>query len=118
MKNLIKILSIATFLSATVTVASIFYEGMILEWLSFVGALIHITDILFLIATIAGMFYYKSNKTLFFIHLFSGFVILVGIVISLIFGKEMPKILFLLWEFYILYFYGVIVCKKLWKHSY
>ena len=31
MKNLIKILSIITFISATVTVASIFYEGMILK---------------------------------------------------------------------------------------
>ena len=115
MKNLIKILSIATFLSATVTVASIFYEGMILKWLSFVGVSILITDILFLLATIAGIFYYKSNKTLFYSHLFSTLVILAGIVIHLIFGRDIPKILFLFWEFYILYFYGIIVCKKLWK---
>ncbi|MCL2651910.1 MAG: hypothetical protein FWD60_12940 [Candidatus Azobacteroides sp.] len=115
MKNLIKILSIATFLSATVTVACIFYEGMILEWLSFVGVSILITDILFLLATIAGIFYYKSNKTLFYSHLFSTLVILAGIVIHLIFGRDIPKILFLFWEFYILYFYGIIVCKKLWK---
>ena len=46
MKSLIKTLSIVTFLSATITVASIFYEGLILEWLSFVGSLIIITDIL------------------------------------------------------------------------
>ena len=65
MKNFIKILSIATFISSTITVASIFYEGMILEWLSFVGISILITDILFLLATIAGVFYYKRNKTLF-----------------------------------------------------
>ena len=37
MKNLIKVLSITTFLSATVTVASIFYEGMVLKWFSYVG---------------------------------------------------------------------------------
>jgi len=37
MKNLIKFLSITTFLSATVTVASIFYEGMVLKWFSYVG---------------------------------------------------------------------------------
>jgi hypothetical protein len=115
MKNLIKILSIVTFLSATVTVTSIFYEGMILEWLSYVGTSILITDILFLIATIVGVFYYKNNKTLFFSHIFSVIVILVGIVIFFIFGEEIPKILFLLWEFYILYFYGVVVCKKLWQ---
>ena len=116
MKNLIRVLSIITFLSATVTVASIFYEGLILKWLSFVGVLILITDILFLITTITGIFYYKSNKTLFYTHLFSTFVILVGIVITLIFGKDIPKILFLLWEFYILYFYGIVVCKKLWHN--
>ena len=115
MKNLIKILSVVTFLSATATVASIFYEGMILEWLSFVGVLILTTDILFLITTIAGVFYYKRNKTLFYAHLFSTFVILAGIVIHLIFGRDIPKILFLIWSFYILYFYGIIVCKKLWQ---
>jgi len=115
MKTIIKLLSIATFLSATVTVASIFYEGMILEWLSFVGVSILITDILFLITTIVGIFHYKRNKSLFYSHLFSILVILTGIVIYFIFGKDIPKILFLLWEFYILYFYGIIVCKKLWK---
>ena len=115
MKTLIKVLSIMTFLSATVTVASICYEGMVLKWFSFVGISILITDILFLIATVCGVFYYKRNKTLFYSHLFSIFVILVGIIMTLIFGKDMPKFLFLLWEFYILYFYGIIVCKKLWK---
>ena len=118
MKNLIKILSIVTFLSATVTVASIFYEGMILEWLSYVGASILITDILFLIATIVGVFYFKNDKILFPSHLFSIFVILTGIVVYLIYGKEIPKILFLLWEFYILYFYGIVVCNRLWKCNY
>jgi hypothetical protein len=111
MKNLIKILSIITFLSATVTVAGIFYEGLVLEWFSFVGTSILITDIFFLIATVAGIFYYKNNKTAFYWHLFSGFVILAGVVVTLITGKNMPKILFLLWDFYILYFYGVIVLK-------
>jgi hypothetical protein len=115
MKNLIKVLSITTFLSATVTVASIFYEGMVLKWFSFVGISILVTDILFLIATIAGTFYYKNNKTLFYAHLFSTLVILVGIVIFMIFGKDIPKFLFMLWEFYILYFYGIIVCKKMWQ---
>jgi len=114
MKNLIKILSITTFLSATVTVATIFYEGMVLKWFSYVGISILITDILFLIATIAGILHYKGNKTMFYAHLFSLFVILVGIIIYLIFRKDIPKILFTLWEFYILYFYGIVVCKKLW----
>ena len=117
MKILIKTLSNTTFLSATATVASICYEGMILEWLSFVGVSILVTDILFLIASIAGVFYYKSNKILFYSHLLSLFVILVAIVITLFFGKDMPKFLFLLWEFYILYFYGIVVCKKLWQKN-
>ena len=117
MKNLVKILSIMIFLSATVTVASIFYEGLILRWLSFVGVSIMITDILFLITTIIGVFYYKSNKTLFYSYLFSIFIILVGVVITLIFGKDIPKILFLFWEFYILLFYGIVVCQQLWQND-
>ena len=115
MKNLVKVLSIMTFLSATITVASICYEGMILKWFSFVGISILITDILFLIATIAGIVYYKNNRTLFYAHLLSIFIILIGVIITLIFGKNIPKILFLLWEFYILYFYGIVVCKKWWQ---
>ncbi len=115
MKTIIKVLSIAAFLSATVTVASIFYEGLILAWLSFVGASILATDILFLLATVAGVFYYKNDKKLFYAHVFSIFLILFGAIITLIFGKDIPKYLFLLWEFYILYFYGFIVCRKLWQ---
>jgi hypothetical protein len=114
MKNLIKALSIITFLFATVTVASICYEGMILEWLSFVGVLILISDLAFLLATIIGVFFYRRDKALFYSHLFSISVILIAVVIHLIYGRDIPKILFLLWEFYILYFYGMAVCKKLW----
>ena len=117
MKNLIKTLSIITFLSATITVASIFYEGMILKWLSYVGISIVVTDIFFLISTVVGVFYYKRNKTLFYSHLFSTLVILIGVIIAMIFGKDIPKILFVLWEFYILYFYGIVVCKKLWQNN-
>jgi len=36
MKQLVKSLSIATFFSATVTVVGIFYEGMVLQWFSWV----------------------------------------------------------------------------------
>jgi hypothetical protein len=114
MKTLIKTLSIITFLLATFTVASVCYEGMILEWLSYVGISILITDILFLISTIIGVFFYRKNKTLFYSHLLSISVILIAVVILLIYGRDIPKFLFLLWEFYILYFYGMVVCKKLW----
>ena len=114
MKILIKALSIITFLSATATVASVFYEGMILEWLSFVGILILITDISFLISTVIGIFYYRSDKMLFYCHLVSFFIIIIAVILTLILGENIPKILVLLWEFYILYFYGVIVCKIIW----
>ena len=118
MKNLIKVLSIITFASATVTVASIFYEGMILKWLPFVRISIHLTDISFLMATIAGTLYYKENKALLYSHIFSIIIILVGILITLIFRQDIPKFLFMLWEFYILYFYGIVVCKKWWQKKF
>lgn len=117
MRTIIKVLSILTFLSATVTVASICYEGLVLEWFSFVGTSILVTDILFLLATVTGVFYYKGTKRLFYAHLFSMLVILVGVVITLIFGKDIPKYLFLLWEFYILYFYGFVVCRRWWRKT-
>jgi hypothetical protein len=115
MNNFIKILSVITFALSTITVASICYEGMILKWFSFVGILILITDVAFFIATLAGIFYYKNNKRFFYTHLVSACIILVGIIMTLILGENIPKILFLLWEFYILYFYGIVVCKKLWE---
>ena len=115
MKNLIKILSIITFILATVTVAGIFYEGMILKWLSFVGVLIPLTDIAFLLATCSGIYYYRKHKALFFSHLFSFLIILLAIIIIIIFGKLLPKYLFVFWEFYILYFYGIITIKKMWN---
>jgi len=117
MKQLVKYLSIATFLSATVTVAGIFYEGMILQWLSWVGISIRITEALFWIVTIVGVFYYKKIKILFYIHLFSLFLIMISIALTLIYGENIPKLLFLLYEFYILYFYGIVVCKQLWQNN-
>jgi len=116
MKNLIKVLSIMTFLSVNVTVAGIFYEGAVLKWFTIVGILMRVTDILFIIATVAGVFYYKSIKALFYTHLISIFIILAGVIIMMIFGEEIPKFLLVFWFFYILYFYGVIVCKKLWQN--
>jgi hypothetical protein len=115
MKQLIKTLSIITFILATATVASIFYEGILLQWFSFVPVFMLLTDIFFLLTTVAGLFYYKNNKSRFYCYFISLFVICVGIVIMIIFGKDLPKWLFALWEFYILYFYGLVVARKWWN---
>jgi hypothetical protein len=115
MKTALKYLTVTTFVLATATVASIFYEGMILRWLSFVGVLIASTDIAFFAATAFGVFYYRNHKMLFYSHLFSVLIIIISIIITLIYGHNIPKILFTLWEFYILYFYGVMVVRRLWN---
>ena len=115
MKNLIKILSITTFVLSTATVASIFYEGMVLQWFSFVVIFILLTDIFFFLTTIAGLFYYKNNKSLYYSHLVSILMICVAIVITIIYSRDVPKWLFTLWEFYILFFYGYVVTRKLWN---
>ena len=106
-----------TFLSVNTAVAGIFYEGVVLKWFTIVGISMRITDILFIIASIAGVFYYKNNKSLFYTHLISIFIILVGVVIMLIFGEDIPNFLLVFWFFYILHFYGVIVFKKLWQKA-
>jgi hypothetical protein len=116
MKNLIKILSIITFILSSATVISIFYEGMILKWLSFVEILILSTDILFLLSTIFGTIYYRKNKTLFYSHLFSILIIIMSIIIILIYNKNVPKLLFTIYEFYIFYFYFITIIKKWWKN--
>ena len=115
MRMLIKILSIVTFTLSTATVASIFYEGMLLQWFPFVRIFILLTEIFFLLTTVAGLFYYKNNKSRFYTHIISLLVICVAIVIMIIFGKDMPKWLFTLWVFYILYFYGLAVAGKWWN---
>ena len=104
-----------TFALSTATVTSIFYEGMVLQWFSFVRIFILLTDIFFLLATIVGLFYYKNNTSLFYGHLVSLSVICVGIITVIIFGQDIPKWLFTLWEFYILFFYGLIVARKWWN---
>ena len=117
MKCIVKWLSIIAFLSATVTVAGVCYEGMVLKWLSWVGTSIIITDALFLVASLVGIFYYKEIKILFYSHLFSLLLIMIALALTLIYGENIPKFLFLLWEFYILYFYGIIICKKMWQKN-
>ena len=114
MQRLLHWLSILTFISSTLTVASICYEGMILQWFSFVAIAICFTDLFFLAATVAGLVYYRNRKPIFYGYVLSAFVIVAGIIVTLVFHRDIPKILFLLWEFYILYFYGIVVCKKLW----
>ena len=115
MKLIVKILSITTFVFSTATVASIFYEGMLLQWFSFVGIFILLTDIFFLLTTIVGLFYYKNIKSLYYIHLVSILMICIAIVITIIYSKDIPKWMFTLWEFYILLFYGYVVSRKLWN---
>jgi cbb3-type cytochrome oxidase subunit 1 len=117
MKSIAKILTIITFVLSSATIGSVFYEGMILQWLSFVGILILLTDVSFLLSTIFGTIYYKKQKSLFYSHLFSIAVIFTGIILTLIFGKSIPKILFTFWEFYIFYFYSIAVMKQWWKKS-
>ena len=112
MQRLLHWLSILTFFSATLTVASICYEGMTLQWFSFVAIAICFTDLFFLAATLAGLVYYRNRKPIFYGYLLSAFVIVAGIIVTLVFHRDIPKILFLLWEFYILYFYGIVVCRK------
>ena len=91
------------------------HDTSIFEKYWFVGNSILIT--LFLITTIAGLFYYKNRKKLYNIHLFSIFIILIGIIV--LFSERidwvLQIILLLLLYLYIFALYGLIICARLWR---
>jgi hypothetical protein len=112
MRKTLSIIHIVVFIFATLTVASIFYEGQTLQWYPFVPVLILATDGLFLIATILNLVFFKKQKAFFFINIFS-FVLIAIAVIMKVLNLEYPDWVILVWNFYILYLYGYFVMKRI-----
>jgi hypothetical protein len=106
MKKAVKIINSIVFIFFTFVVMSIFYEGLVLEWYSFVALLIIISDIFFIIATILNIIVNRKIKIIFFFNIFSICIICVAIILKII-NVDYPKWSILIWNFFILYFYGV-----------
>ncbi len=112
MNRFIKIIHIIVFLFASLVVGSIFYEGLTLKWYSFVPVLMLTMDVLFIISTVINVIYFRKNKPLFFINLFSAVLIFAALVMKVL-HIEYPQWTILLWDFYILYLYGFFVIKQI-----
>lgn len=103
--KILKILNNLVFLLATAVVISIFYEGLALKWYPYVPVLILTTDICFIAATILNLIIKRKVKILFCFNIFS--IVLIGAaVIMKVMNISYPLWCLVLWNFYILYFYG------------
>ena len=110
----IRIINILVFLSITATVVSIFYEGMTLEWYSFVPALMITADSLFILATILHLFFTRKNKLLFKFNIVSTILIFIALITKFA-GIDHPKWAATIWHFYILFLYGIQVVIDVYK---
>ncbi len=112
MKTIIKIIHIVVFVFASLVVGSIFFEGLTLQWYSFVPVLILAMDVLFIISTAANVIFFRKCRALFFINLCSLILILAALIMKAL-HIEYPEWTILLWDFFILYLYGFFVIKRI-----
>jgi len=106
--KILNIINFLVFLFATATVISIFYQGLTLKWYTFVPVLFISTDILFIVATILHLIFNRRVKNLLYFNIFSSLLIAIAVVLKIL-NIEYFHWGFTLWNFYILYFYGIQV---------
>jgi hypothetical protein len=113
MKRVLHFLDVFVFIAATLAIAAVFYEGMVLEWFAVVGIFFIIMDSAFMLSTVANLIYFRKSKATLIFSLVS----LVMIVIALSskgMGIEHPAAAVVFWFFYIWFYYGVRISKILW----
>lgn len=98
------------FITTTLAIAGVFYEGMELKWLNIVGVFIMLMDYSFLISTAMNLWVEKKNKWI-YVHIFSTFIIVVAISMKLLKIKY-PTITLVFWYFYIWFVYGIRIVKR------
>ena len=104
----LNLLNTLVFLFGTAVVMSIFYEGVTLQWYGFVSIFMLITDIAFIVATILNLIFQRKVKILLWFNIFS--LIFISIVLFMKFiGIPYPAWGLVLWNFYIMFFYGIQV---------
>lgn len=103
-------LDFIVFITTTLAIAGVFYEGMELKWLNIVGVFIMLMDYSFLISTAMNLWVEKKNKWI-YVHIFSTFIIVVAISMKLLKIKY-PTITLVFWYFYIWFVYGIRIVKR------
>ena len=112
--KILRIVNFLVFLSASAFNMSIFYEGLVLKWFDFVTVLMFITDVSFILATVLNLLSNRKNRIIFILNIFSVLFILIAIVMTIL-KIDYPKWCFILWNFYILYFYGTQATIHVYK---
>jgi len=112
--KMLSIIIFIVFLSASALNMSIFYEGLMLKWFDFVPVLILITDISFILATVLSLLLNKKNRVIFFLNILSVLFICIAVLFAVL-KIDYPKWCFVLWNFYILYFYGTQAAINIYK---
>ena len=116
--KIINVINSIVFLFATILIISISYEGLMLKWYALVPVLMLVTDISFIIATILNLIFNRSKKLLFYLNVFSVLFIVIAVIMK-IFNITYPQWGIILWNFYILYFYGAqtVICIYKYMNS-
>ena len=109
--KIINVINSIVFLFATALVIFIFYEGLMLKWYAVVPILILVTDISFIVATVLNLVFNRSKKLVFYFNIFSALFIVIAVIMK-IFDITYPQWGMIIWNFYILYFYGTqtVIC--------
>ena len=110
----INVINALVFVSITASVASIFYEGLTLQWYSFVPVIMIAADGLFIIATMVNLIFNRKNKLLFRFNIFSAVFIMLALVTKAM-GIEHPAWAGTIWHFYILFLYFSCVSNDVYK---
>ena len=105
-KKFINIINTIVLLFVTVLIVLIFYEGLTLKWYDCVAFFLIGTDILFILATIFNIILNRSNKIIFYLNIFSIFLILIMFILKFL-EIEHPRWSVTMWYFYILFLYGI-----------
>jgi len=95
------------FLTATLSIAAVFYEGITLKWYPAVTIFILIMDYSFLLSTIYNLITARKDKLMFPFSLFSLLLIIAALVLKIT-GTAYPPAALTLWYFYIWLYYGYI----------
>jgi hypothetical protein len=115
--KILNIINSIVFLFATAVVMSVFYEGVVLKWYTFVPVLMIVTDVSFIVATILNIAFNRKIKIVFFFNIFSALFIGIAIIMKILYIPY-PQWGMVIWNFYILYFYGtqVVICIYKYIH--
>jgi len=115
MRKTINIINTLVFLFATLVVMSIFYEGLMLKWYDVVPAFILVTDISFIIATVFSLIFSIKKGLIFYFNVFSALFIVIAIIMK-VFNITYPQWGVIIWNFYILFFYGTLTVVFIYKY--